>query len=123
MNVKANVMNGKTVLRSIVCDVAMPTDPAILKALAEDAFTIAAQSRMRALGDPERKDGRLTDAAIAAELAKWATSYRPGARGPRDPVKAKAKLVAQIARLSDAEKIELGLMAAPATTLVKSKRA
>ena len=66
MNVKANVMDGKTVVRTISCDVTMPTDPEILKALAEDAFTIAAQSRMRALGDLNRKDGRLTDAAIAA---------------------------------------------------------
>ena len=32
MNVKANVMDGKTVLRTISCDVAMPTDPEILKA-------------------------------------------------------------------------------------------
>lgn len=54
---------------------------------AKASITVAAQSKMRNLMDPERDGGPLSGAALQAEMEKW----KPGIRKPGKPVHEKVK--------------------------------
>lgn len=122
MNITANIKSNGLVIRTIECVVPeLPTDHATLVALATDAYVIAAQSAMRALGNPDRKSGRVSDADIAIKMSTWKPGTRT--RGPADPVKSKARLVASLSRLSAEDRAELiRELTGAAPELVKSKK-
>lgn len=81
-----------------------------------DAMTIALQGYVRSRMTREG-DGRMNDAAIIADVAKW----KPGVRTiTRDPVKTREKLRASLAKLSDDERAEL--LAAYKPAIVKGKK-
>ena len=121
MQITARVMNGSDVVRTITCNVPdMPTDHETLFALATDAYTIAAQSRLRLLGNPSRKSGRMSDADIAREMATWKWAQRSVTR---DPVKSREKIAASINRMdADARAALLAMLQSQTPALVKSSK-
>lgn len=108
--IKARIMNGLSVVRELECNISMPSNMADavkmwgdVKAfnLLIDAATIAAQSTMRGLMNPERKKGRMTDADIIKTMATWQPMARDVTRDPH----AKAQKI--VAKLSDNAKAAL----------------
>jgi hypothetical protein len=125
--IKANIKNAGTVVRTVECDVVMHTTVEqatkmwgndVVLNLIVDSATIAAQSTMRGLGDPERKKGRLSDAEITKAMMEW----KPGARNvERDPVARANKMIGKLS--SEAKAAMLKLLMDEKPTLVKKGKA
>lgn len=99
MKIVANVMNGKTVLRTITVDYNIPATVAdMVKTFGEvvcanairKSIVIDRQAVLRRLADPQRKDGRLTDTDVIKRFNETKIGTRTVSR---DPAKKMAKLV------------------------------
>lgn len=127
--ITANIKSGKTVVRTVKCDFPLPAtvsdavktwgEKAVL-GMVVDSATISIQGIMRRAGDPERKDGRLSD----ADVAKHATAWKPGTRTVnRDPAARVAKLAAAIGKLTKEQIAEVMRAAASTPAAVVKKGA